>query len=87
MLTLNQDVDEEHRGAFSTVEASMQSIFELLSYAATVVFSRPDQFQWPILMSVGAIYAAGGLYASYVRKRRGHLFHAPPCLHCKKEES
>lgn len=81
------DVDEEHRGAFSTVEASMQSVFELLSYAATVVFSRPDQFQWPILMSVGAIYAAGGLYASYVRKRRGHLFHAPPCLHCKKEES
>ncbi|CAI0644172.1 unnamed protein product [Colletotrichum noveboracense] len=81
------DVDEEHRGAFSTVEASMQSIFELLSYAATVIFSQPDQFQWPILMSVGAIYAAGGLYASYVRKRRGHLFHAPPCLHCKKEES
>ncbi|KAF9876820.1 hypothetical protein CkaCkLH20_05666 [Colletotrichum karsti] len=75
------DVDEEHRGAFSTVEASMQSIFELLSYASTVVFSRPDQFQWPIVMSVGAIYLAGGLYASYVRKRRGHLFHAPPCLH------
>ncbi|OLN89329.1 Solute carrier family 40 member 1 [Colletotrichum chlorophyti] len=81
------DVDVDHRGAFSSVEASVQSIFELLSYASTVVFSRPEQFQWPIIMSVAAIYAAGGLYASYVRKRRGHLFHAPPCLHCKKEES
>ncbi|TDZ13415.1 Solute carrier family 40 member 2 [Colletotrichum spinosum] len=81
------EVDVQHRGAFSTVEASVQSVFELLSYAATVVFSRPEQFRWPVLMSVGAVYAAGGLYASYVRKKRGHLFHAPPCLHCKKEES
>ncbi|TDZ40668.1 Solute carrier family 40 member 1 [Colletotrichum trifolii] len=80
-------VDVQHRGAFSTVEASVQSVFELLSYAATVVFSRPEQFRWPVLMSVGAVYAAGGLYASYVRKKRGHLFHAPPCLHCNKEES
>lgn len=78
-----QEVDVSHRGEFSSVEASFQNLFELLSYCTTIVFSRPDQFQWPILMSVVAVYLAGVLYASFVRHRRGHLFHAPPCL-CEK---
>ncbi|KAK4235868.1 Ferroporti-1 [Achaetomium macrosporum] len=76
---VQDEVEAELRGTFSTAEASFQNLFELLSYVATIVFSRPDQFQWPVVISVVAVYAAGGLYASFVRNRRGHLFHPPPC--------
>lgn len=77
---IQDEVESEYRGAFSTVEASFQNLFELLSYASTIVFSRPDQFQWPVVISVAAVYAAGFLYTAFVRRRRGHLFHAPPCM-------
>ncbi|TLS20846.1 uncharacterized protein PpBr36_10661 [Pyricularia pennisetigena] len=81
---IQDEVESEHRGTFSTVEASFQNLFELLSYASTIVFSRPDQFRWPMVISVVAVYAAGGLYTAFVRRRRGHLFHAPPCMGDKK---
>ncbi|TLD16216.1 uncharacterized protein PgNI_00056 [Pyricularia grisea] len=81
---IQDEVESEYRGTFSTVEASFQNLFELLSYASTIIFSRPDQFQWPIVISVVAVYAAGGLYAAFVRRRRGHLFHAPPCIGDKR---
>ena len=68
------------------VEASFQNLFEMLSYVSTIIFSRPDQFQWPVVISLVAVYASGGLYAFFVRKRRGHLFHAPPCMGHKDAE-
>lgn len=72
-----------HRGTFSTVEAAFQNLFEMLSSVLTIIFSRPDQFQWPVVVSTAAVYTAGGMYAVFVRKRRGHLFHAPPCVQDK----
>ncbi|KAK5654299.1 hypothetical protein OQA88_7476 [Cercophora sp. LCS_1] len=85
---IQDEVETDHRGAFSTVETSFQNLFEMLSYLTTVVFSRPEDFRWPALISVGAIYVSGALYAAFVRKRRGHLFHAPPasCICVKREE-
>ncbi|SPO00604.1 related to iron transporter [Cephalotrichum gorgonifer] len=76
---IQDEVESDYRGTFSTVEASFQNLFELLSYATTIVFSRPDQFHWPVLISCVAVYAAGGLYACFVRRRRGHLLHVPDC--------
>lgn len=77
----------DHRGTFSTVESAFQNLFEMFSYITTTVFSRPKDFRWPAVISVGAVYASGLLYAVFVRKRRGHLFHAPPsaCI-CVKSE-
>ncbi|KAI3400391.1 hypothetical protein diail_3408 [Diaporthe ilicicola] len=77
---IQDEVEDDHRGTFSAVEASFQTLFEILSYVTTIIFSRPDQFQWPVVISVGAVYTAGGLYAYFLRKRRGHLFHAPRCV-------
>ncbi len=82
---MRQEVEVDHRGTFSTAEAAFQNLFEILSYTTTVIFSRPDQFQWPVIISVIAVYLAGGLYTSFVRKRRGHLFHAPACA-CPKPD-
>jgi solute carrier family 40 (iron-regulated transporter), member 1 len=75
-----QEVEAEHRGAFSSIEASFQSTFELLSYMITIVFSQPTQFRWPALVSCAAIFLAGGLYSRFVRSRRGHLFHFSTCV-------
>ena len=74
---VQQEVTEENRGAFPTVEASFLNFFELLSYASTIVFSRPNQFRWPIVISTAVVYAAGGLYTLFVKRRRGHLVHTP----------
>ncbi|KAF4544417.1 Iron-regulated transporter [Lasiodiplodia theobromae] len=79
-VIIQEEVEADRRGAFSSVEASWQSAFELCSYASTIVWARPDQFQWPVLLSCVAVFSAGGLYASFVRVRRGHLLHFSKCI-------
>ncbi|EFX03779.1 abhydrolase domain containing protein 12 [Grosmannia clavigera kw1407] len=74
---VQEEVDVDHRGSFSTAEAAFQNLFEVLSYVITMVFPRPDKFHWPVLVSIVAVYTAAALYATFVRQRRGHLFHSP----------
>ncbi|OAR01588.1 hypothetical protein LLEC1_07904 [Akanthomyces lecanii] len=82
---VQEEVEDGNRGAFSSIEASFQNLFELLSFATTIAFSRPEQFHWPLVISIAAVYVAGGLYAFFVRHRRGHLFHPPACLKVETE--
>lgn len=70
---IQEEVNEQSRGTFSTVEASFQNLFELLSYLTTIIFSKANQFQWPATISVIAVYIAGAICMLFVRKRRGHL--------------
>lgn len=84
---VQEEVDEQSRGAFSTVEASFQNLFELLSYVTTIVFSKVDQFHWPVVISVIAVYVAGGTYTAFVRRRRGHLVHMPSCMKPRLEDN
>ena len=74
---IQEEVDETSRGAFSTVEASFQNLFEMLGYITTIVWARADRFRWPALISVAATWSAGGVYMVFVRRRRGHLLHVP----------
>ncbi|KAI5204067.1 hypothetical protein AUEXF2481DRAFT_32622 [Aureobasidium subglaciale EXF-2481] len=76
-------VESDQRGSFSAMEASVQNTFELLSFASTAVFARPDQFKIPAAVSASAVVLAGLLYAFFVRQRRGHLFHASQCMQRK----
>ena len=77
---LSQGVETEARDSFSSTEAAWQNAFEICSYISTVIFSRPDQFKWPALLSVIAVGTAGFLYAMFVRIERGHLVHLPKCF-------
>ncbi|KAL7923517.1 Ferroporti-1 [Trichoderma austrokoningii] len=81
-LIVQEEVEAENRGVFSSVEAAWQSAFELLAYASTIVFSRPEQFKWPSLISAIAVALASSAYAAFVYIRRGHLLHleALTCL-------
>lgn len=54
---------------------ALQNIFELVSFMLTIIFPRPEQFKYPVLISYGAIGTAAISYAAYVRKERGHLVH------------
>ncbi|PTB72892.1 hypothetical protein M440DRAFT_1384275 [Trichoderma longibrachiatum ATCC 18648] len=74
-LIIQEEVEAEHRGVFSSVEAAFQNGFELLAYASTIAFSRPDEFKWPSLISALAVASASGAYAVFVYLRRGHLLH------------
>ncbi|KAJ5746000.1 hypothetical protein N7520_011182 [Penicillium odoratum] len=79
-ILIQEGVAAEARGSFSSIEAAWQNLFEICSYVSTIVFSRPDQFKWPALISVIAAGFAGLLYAIFVRIQRGHLIHLPKCI-------
>lgn len=59
---------------------ALQNIFEMLSFASTIVFSQPGQFKYPVMISNGAVAVAAMCFAAYVRKERGHLLHRSKCL-------
>ncbi|KAK7932410.1 hypothetical protein PG985_003122, partial [Apiospora marii] len=69
-IIVQEDVEADIRGTFSSVEAAWQNGFELLSYALTVVFFRPEQFVIPALCSIGAAGVASCCYTSFVYIRR-----------------
>jgi hypothetical protein len=45
---VHEDAPEGTRGSFSSIEMSLQNMFELLSFATTMVFYRPEDFKIPI---------------------------------------
>ncbi|KAJ3755648.1 iron-regulated transporter [Lentinula raphanica] len=79
-VNIQQAIESDIRGTFSAVEAALQNLFELFAFASTIIFSKPEQFRWPVMMSFVAVASSGVLYASFVRMRRGHLLHLPPCI-------
>ncbi|KAJ5890965.1 uncharacterized protein N7473_007193 [Penicillium subrubescens] len=79
-ILVQEGIDAKARGSFSSTEAALQNLFEIFSYISTIIFSRPDQFKWPALISVISVGLAGLLYAIYVRIQRGHLLHLPSCF-------
>ena len=72
---VQQEIDATIRGEFSTTEAALQNTFDLGQFMSTIIFARPEMFKWPVLMSCVSVGVALGVYALFVRKRRGHLVH------------
>ena len=77
---VQEDVAAARRGSFSAVEMSLQNGFELLSFATTMIFHRPDDFKVPVSISIGAVAASAACFAAFVRQKRGHLLHTSRCL-------
>lgn len=63
---------------------ALQNLFELLSFATTIVFSGPEDFKYPVLISSGAVAISACCFAAFVRRERGHLLHASKCLKRKE---
>ncbi|KAG6915290.1 hypothetical protein DXG01_012268 [Tephrocybe rancida] len=85
-IIIQEEVEPNYRGTFSSIEASVQNFFALDSYASTMIFSQPEEFQYPVIMSAVAVLFAGQMYARFLRSRRGHLLHIPKCI-CLKEQA
>lgn len=79
-LIIQEEVEPSLRGTFSSQESSLQNIFEMLAFASTVVFPKPEDFKFPATISAGAVMVAGILFAAFVRLRRGHLLHFSNCV-------
>ncbi|KAJ6037050.1 hypothetical protein N7540_001329, partial [Penicillium herquei] len=77
---VQENVEEHARARFSSTEMALQNIFEMLSFASTIVWSSPEQFKYPVMISAGAVAMAAACFAAYVRKERGHLLHRSRCL-------
>jgi iron-regulated transporter 1 len=77
---VQDDAPAASRGSFSAIEMALQNVFELLSFATTMVFYRPEDFRIPMYISAAAVAASAACFAGFVRKRRGHLLHTDKCL-------
>ena len=72
---VQEKVKEEERGVVSGVMNAMNSIMDMLHYVLVLAAPRPEHFRWLALLSVAMVFIGWLLYASYVRKARGHFFH------------
>ena len=79
-IIVQEEVEAELRGTFSSQEFAFQNVFEMLSFASTIAFAKPAQFRYPATISAAAVGVAGILYAAFVRSRRGHLVHLSRCM-------
>ncbi|KAL2851476.1 Ferroporti-1 [Aspergillus pseudoustus] len=77
---VQEGIEAGSRARFSATEMALQSIFEMISFATTIVFENPDQFKYPVYISYGAIAVAAVCFAAYVRRERGHLLHTSKCM-------
>lgn len=68
------------RGSFSAIEMALQNVFELLAYATTMVWWRPEEFRVPVWISGVAVAVSAACFAAFVRGERGHLLHTERCL-------
>lgn len=82
-IIVQEEVEPASRGAFSSQEFATQNMFEMLSFASTIIFARPEEFRIPTTVSACAVAMAGVLYAFFVRARRGHLLHLSTCIERK----
>lgn len=80
---VQEDAPEGSRGSFSATEAGLQNFFELISFATTMIFYKPELFKIPIYISSGAIAISAACFAGFVRQKRGHLLHTSRCLERK----
>ena len=72
---VQEKVKEEERGVVSGVMNAMNSIMDMLHYVMVIAAPRPEHFRILTVISVGMITLGLVLYAAYVHKVRGHLFH------------
>lgn len=77
---VQEDAPEATRGSFSAIEMSLQNLFEVVSFAMTMVFNQPEQFKVPICLSGCAVAISAACFAGFVRQKRGHLLHTDKCL-------
>ena len=81
---LQEKVKEEERGVVSGVMKVFIANNDMLHYLLAIAAPDPKYFGILTLISVAFVGCGLLLYASYVRKVRGHLFHFADAYQCLK---
>ena len=85
---LQEKVLEEERGVVSGVMNVFIAVMDMLHYVLAIAAPNPQHFGILTFISVGFVGMGLLLYASYVHKVRGHLFHIVDTYRkCKKSSS
>ena len=85
---LQEKVTEEERGVVSGVMNVFIAVMDMLHYVLAIAAPNPQHFGILTFISVGFVGSGLLLYASYVHKVRGHLFHiVDKYKKCKKSSS
>lgn len=61
--------------SFAGTEMSFVSLFELSQWILVAIISKPEQFRWLALVSLGAVACSTAMYSFWVLRHRGHLVH------------
>lgn len=59
--------------SFAGTEMSFVSLFELSQWMLAAIISRPEQFRWLALLSLGAVACSTAMYTFWAMRHRGHL--------------
>lgn len=65
------------RMRFSSTEVACQNVFEMLSFATTAIWQRPQEFRVPVFMSYACLVAATVLYSRFAVRNRGRSYQVP----------
>ncbi|KAJ7635084.1 Ferroporti-1 [Roridomyces roridus] len=65
------------RNTITALQYTMQSVADLMKYMMTMILSRPSEFRWAGLISFLSVTSGAVVYAAYLKKERGHIFHSP----------
>ena len=76
---VQETVAEEMRGAVGGVMNAMNSVMDMMHYVLVIAAPRPEHFGILTLISVAMVTLGALLYAIYLRRVRGHLFHFQQC--------
>lgn len=74
-LILQEYTESIHITSITGWQYSLCNLFDLLQYVLTIAVSDPAKFIIPASISVGSIFGSAFVYAWFVWKDRGHLFH------------
>lgn len=59
--------------SFAGTEMSFVSLFELSQWMLAAIISKPEQFRWLALLSLGAVACSTAMYTIWAMRHRGHL--------------
>lgn len=75
-LQILQESLEHHprRNRLTSIQYTLQNIFDMAKYSLTLGLARPSQFRWAGLVSLGSVFVGGLLYAfGFAKVVRGHI--------------
>ncbi|GAA5950123.1 hypothetical protein JCM3765_004204 [Sporobolomyces pararoseus] len=67
--------DHPRKNTIMALQFSLQNVLDLIKYVVTIIFNKPSEFKWAVVISFASVVLGALCYLVYVRKERGHLIH------------